>query len=170
MIPARAREDFTLVSLAAPHGGGGLLAARIGEQLGLALPPPGRWSAAGGFTALCTTPGQWLVMRDGDDGALYDRLRAVVQEAGTLIDLSASRVAVRVSGERARAALATLLPLDLHPRAMQAGCAAATLAAHLPVLVRQIDDTPAYELMCARSFAGSFHRALHLAGMRIAPA
>ncbi|MEJ1977669.1 MAG: hypothetical protein WDN49_17730 [Acetobacteraceae bacterium] len=60
--------------------------------------------------------------------------------------------------------LAKGLPIDLHPRAMQPGDAAATVAAHLPVLVWQVDDAPTYDMMCARSFAGSFHRWLELAG------
>ena len=160
-IQADARVGFALVSLVARRDAG------VEQVLGLRLPPPGRWVESGGLTAICTTPGQWLVLQEVDDLTLFDRLSAAVADSATVIELSDSRVSVRVSGEGARAALATLLPLDLHPRAMQPGHAAATLAAHLPVLVRQIDATPSYDIMCARSFAESFTRALQLAGVPI---
>jgi sarcosine oxidase gamma subunit len=39
------------------------------------------------------------------------------------------------------------------------------VAAHLSVLIWQLDDAPTYDLICARSFSGSFHRWLGLAGM-----
>jgi sarcosine oxidase subunit gamma len=160
-IQADARVGFALVSLAARHGAG------VAQVLGLTLPPPGRWVKSGDLTAICTTPGQWLVMQDADDFTLFDRISEAVEDTAAVIELSDSRVSVRVSGEGARTALGTLLPLDLHPRAMQPGHAAATLAAHLPMLVRQIDATPTYEIMCGRSFAESFYRALQLAGIPV---
>jgi len=158
-IQADPRVGFALVSLAARRGAG------IEDVLGLALPSPGRWVESGGLTAICTTPGQWLVMQDVDDFTLFDRLSKAVEDSATVIELSDSRVSVRVSGAGARTALGRFLPLDLHPRAMQPGHAAATLAGHLPVLVRQVDDAPTYDIMCARSFADSFYRALQLAGI-----
>ena len=47
---------------------------------------------------------------------------------------------------------------------MRAGDVAATVVAHVQVLVWQVNDAPTYELICARSFAGSVHRWLELAG------
>ncbi len=167
IVCASARDGFALVSLAARRDAGAAAASRMQQQLGLELPPPGRWTASGDLVAICTTPGQWLVMQDHNDFTLCDRLSAVVLESATVIELSDSRVAIQMSGTGVRTALGTFLPLDLHPRAMQPGAVAATVAAHLPVLVRQIDDVPTYELLCARSFAGSFYRALELAGVAV---
>ena len=167
-IRAVARDDFALVSLAARRGAAAALAATVRRELGATLPVPGTWTAAGDLTCICTAPGQWLVMQARDDGALLARLTVAVQACGLLIDLSDSRVAVCIAGAGAREVLAKGLPLDLHPRAMRAGDAAATVAAHVPVLVRQLDDAPTYELMCARSLAGSLHRWLALAGAPVA--
>ena len=166
-IQAAPRVGFALVSLAERRGAGTALAVLVKENLGIALPPPGHWVESGGLTAICTTPGQWLVQQDADDFTLFERLGSLVQDTATVIELSDSRLSVQISGEGARTALGTFLPLDLHSRAMQPGHAAATMAAHLPVLVRQIDATPTYQIMCARSFAESFYRALQLAGIPI---
>jgi methylglutamate dehydrogenase subunit D len=66
-----------------------------------------------------------------------------------LIDVSDSRIAVRISGASARDVLAKGLPIDLHPSTMRAGDVAATVVAHVQVLVWQVNDAPTYELICA---------------------
>ena len=162
-VRAMARQEIAIVSMAARGRDGAALAELARRTLGVTLPKPGKWAAAGELCFICTAPDQWLVLREGDDGALPGAL-AAMEDAALLIELSGSRVAVRVSGLAARAVLAKVLPIDLHPRAMQPGDAAATLAAHLPVLVCQRDDEPTYDLICASSFAGSFYRSLELAG------
>lgn len=155
------------MSMAARRDAGPALAALAQRRLGVAMPPPGKWIAAGGLTFICTAPEQWLVLQDHDDGTLFGTLAAAMEEQALLIELSGSRVAVRVSGPGAREALAKGLPIDLHPCAMRPGDAAATVAAHLSVLVWQVDDAPTYDLMCASSFSGSFHRWLELAGAEV---
>ena len=157
------REDFASISLAARNEAA--LTRAVQAEFSVALPPPGKFVIAADVIFVCTTPGQWLVLRDHDDATLFDRLAAAAGEHGLLIDVTCSRVAVRVSGPGLRDRLSTLLPIDLHPRAMRPGDAAATIAAHLAVLVCQVDDAPTYDLFCASSFAGSFRRALELAGL-----
>lgn len=161
-IRAVTRDDFALVSMAAHRGAGEALAARVREELAVYLPPPGKWAAVGDLTFIGTAPGQWLVEQDRDDGTLPIQLAAIVGAYTLLIDVSDQHAAVRISGAGAREVLAKRLPIDLHPRAMSAGDAAATLAAHVPVLIRQVDDTPTYDLMCIRSFAGSLCRCFEL--------
>lgn len=138
--------------------------------LGIALPEPGRTLVAAGVRAVCTSPGQWLMLREGTSESLGALLAEALGEAASLIDVSGAHVGVRVRGVGARAALGRFLPLDLHPRTMRPGQAAATLAAHLPVLLWQVDDRPAYDLLCARSLAGSFRRALELISVNVAAA
>lgn len=161
-VRAVALPDPAIVSVAARPGG-----PDIATALGIPLPPPGKWHMAGTRRIVCTTPDQWLVVQADDDGTLFDWLADALGEAATLIDLSASHVAVRVSGPGARDALAKGVPIDLHPRATRPGDAASTIVAHMPVLLWQQDGTPTYDLLCARSLTGSFHRWLDLAGMPI---
>ena len=168
-IRATAHQDFGLVSLAARRDAAPALTARTRQVLGMTLPAPGKWTAAGDLIAICTAPDQWLVVQPGDDGGLLARLAAAVGECGLLIDVSGSRVAFRVAGAGAREVLAKCVPIDPHPRAMRVGDAAATVAAHVPVLIRQVDDAPTYELICVRSFAGSLQRRLADAGAPVSP-
>ncbi len=158
-----ALPEFAVMSIAARRGQD--VRARARQVLGLDLPAPGRTTVAGDLRAVSIRPDRWLLLREGPAEALGALLAGPLGDAATLIDLSGSQVGVRIRGKGARGALATFLPLDLHPRAMQAGHAAATLAAHLPVLFWQVDETPTYDLLCARSQAASFHHALALIGM-----
>jgi heterotetrameric sarcosine oxidase gamma subunit len=162
-VQAIALPDLAVFSLAARRGHD--LRARAELALGLDLPVPGKTTIAGDLRAISVRPGQWLVVREGPAEELGALLADALGEAAMLIDLSGGHVGVRVRGKGARGVLAKFLPLDLHPRTMQAGQASATLAAHLPVLFWQADDTPTYELLCTRSLAGSFHHALEKIGV-----
>ena len=126
----------------------------------LTLPPMGRFSEAGGLTLASMSPHQLLALRDGPDAPLMDELAPLSQEAG-IIDLSDSRVSVRIAGPGTANRLARLVPLDLHSSRFAPGCCAQTLVAHLSVLVMQT-GSETYELHCGRSFAGSFLRAVAL--------
>lgn len=164
-VHAIALPDLAIVSIAARQGHD--VVTKSQQTLNIALPRPGTCLAVTDLRAVSVSPGQWLMIREGADDGLYDRLAHALGDTASLIDLSGSRIGVRVRGPGARAALAKFLPLDLHPRAMRPGFAAATVAAHLPVVLWQTDDEPTYDLLCARSLAGSFHRALALSGVAI---
>ncbi len=144
---------------------GGELRERAERTLPIALPECGRTAVAAGLRAVCVRPDQWLMLREGTAESLGTLLAQALGDAASVIDLSGAHVGVRVRGANSRAALAKFLPLDLHPRAMQAGYAAATLGAYLPILLWQVDDMPTYELLCARSYAASFHRTMELIGV-----
>lgn len=141
---------------------GAEMRSRAEQALGIALPECGRTRLEAGLRAVCIRPGEWLMLREGTAEALGELLAEALGDTASVIDLSGAYVGMCVRGAGARAALGKFLPLDLHPRAMQPGHAAATLAAHLPVLLWQYDDVPTYDLLCTRSLASSFHRALEL--------
>lgn len=130
--------------------------------LGLALPEAGRWSEHAGIVAAWVAPGQWWLQAQHRPGLLGE-LAPLVGHAA-LIDISHARAVLRLSGPDARVILASLLPLDLHPRAFAPGRVATTLASHITLQVRQLDTAPSYDLACSRSFAASLWRALELAG------
>jgi heterotetrameric sarcosine oxidase gamma subunit len=105
-------------------------------------------------TAIWTAPGQWLLLHA--PGA-----RLPVAE-GHRTDLTGARRILEIAGPRAREALATLLPIDLHPAAFGDQAAAATIAAHIPVLVWR--DGEAFRIACYRSYGESLREALLVAG------
>lgn len=144
-----------------------LLALRPGREtavaealgrMGASLPAMGRFVEAGGLLLARVAPYQLLAMRAGVDLPLLDELAPLAGSAG-IIDLSDSRVGVRLAGPGARERLAALVPLDLHASRFAPGHCAPTLMAHLSVLLLQTGPAE-YEVQCGRSFAGSFLRAV----------
>nr|WP_246602353.1 sarcosine oxidase subunit gamma family protein [Falsiroseomonas tokyonensis] len=76
--------------------------------------------------------------------------------------MDGARSLFALRGPLVRELLATILPLDLHPRAFPPGAAAATLGAHLPLLLWLDGET--FHLSCARSYGDSLAAALQAAG------
>jgi sarcosine oxidase subunit gamma len=113
-----------------------------GEELGLTLPGMGRVVFVDGVTIVCTSPREFLVL----DADLTGRART--------IDVSDAWVLFDVAGAKAREALATMVPIDLHPDSFGPGDAAATYAAHVSVLIWR--HAGGFTLGCLRSYAGSF--------------
>lgn len=106
---------------------------------------------------------QWFAM--ADDGAdLLTALRQHVGLSASLSEQSDSRLIVELSGPAARAVLAKLAPIDLHPRAFSVGATALTVLGHVPGQVTRTGDDPVYELMAFRSFADSFLESILMAG------
>jgi sarcosine oxidase, subunit gamma len=66
--------------------------------------------------------------------------RAIGTEHGSVVDTSAARVAILVSGPRARDLLAHGCPLDLHSRAFAPGRCAGTLLARERVILQARPD------------------------------
>jgi sarcosine oxidase subunit gamma len=79
--------------------------------------------------------------------------RAVGPDDGAVVDLSASRVLVELTGPKARDVLASCCALDLHPRVFGPGRCAQTLVAKAQVLLSQLDEAPTYRLFVRPSLA-----------------
>ena len=116
--PGVTPRELRGLALTALHGAATMLPG-LPQRLGYARVACG--------TAIWLAPGQWLVLHAPD--ATPD----VSVEHRT--DLTGARCILEVAGPRVREVLATMLPLDLHPRAFRPDAAAATLAAHIPVLL-----------------------------------
>jgi sarcosine oxidase subunit gamma len=141
-----------MASIAPPRGGAAALAQALREHAGLTPPEPGCWVGDDALALLWTAPGQFLAV---GDAVATQRLTAALRERARLIDLTGARVVVRLAGAAVR---------DLHPRAMGPGRVASTVAAHIGVLIWQIDALPSYDIAGPVSYAGSLRRALELAG------
>jgi methylglutamate dehydrogenase subunit D len=126
----------------------------------LDLPSPGRLTSAGVATLLWHGPGRFLALRRGIASELAAELSGMLSGAAYVIDASASRVVLSVSGVRAQEGLSKLLPIDLHPRVFTSGSVALTCAAHIDVTIWREANQPSFGLACARSYAESFRRRL----------
>lgn len=127
---------------------------RIGKQLGTELPEAcGRVASAGAHSALWLGPDEWLVVSPDGSGALSGVLsEALADDPGSVVDVSANRTTLELSGPAARATLEKGCPVDLHPRSFGPGTAVATTVGPVPVLLWQTGETT-YRLLPRSSFA-----------------
>lgn len=87
-------------------------------------------------------PDEWLVVSDADAETLVGALRTTVGEGrAQVVDVSANRTVIELSGSAAREVLEKGCPTDLHPRAFADGTAITTTLARVPVLLWKIDGT-----------------------------
>jgi sarcosine oxidase subunit gamma len=120
----------------------GRAAEGVGLALGTPLPGPGTATTTGGIDVMWLGPDEWLLVGPPDtQHELVARLRrAIGAEVGSVVDASAARTALLVSGPRARDVLAHGCPLDLHARAFGPGRCAGTLLGRERVVLHARDD------------------------------
>jgi sarcosine oxidase subunit gamma len=90
--------------------------------------------------ALWLGPDEWLVVGpDGTAASIVDELRRALGEAhASIVDVSANRAVLDLSGPGALDVLATGSPLDLHPRSWRPGMCAQTLFDRTPILLEHL--------------------------------
>lgn len=125
------------------------------SALGLSLPEEaGRATSSGDRAVLWLGPDEWLVTDDRvPAGGILDALRDAVGEAhGSVIDLSANRTVLQLSGPFARDVLESGCRLDLHERAFATGSCAATDLVRASIYLHRVDAVT-YRLFVRPSFA-----------------
>lgn len=146
----------------------GVLGTAVQDVTGAAL--PGRpLEASRGESAdiLWLGPDEWLlVLAEGlSAAAVSPALRGCLgEEHHALVDVSSSRVAIGLAGERAREVLMKGCALDLHPRAFGPGRCDQGSLGRCHVLLHLRDDTPDFDIHVHRSFADYAWRWLEDAG------
>lgn len=127
---------------------------RIGAALGAALPQScGDTSTAGAHTTFWLGPDEWLVVSQTDAAELAGDLVAALEGGpGSVVDVSANRTTLELSGPSAGRVLAKGCPLDLHPRGFAPGRAVASTVGPVPVLLWQVAEST-YRLFPRSSFA-----------------
>ena len=148
-VPFLAQLDVQLE----PHGPA---ARRIASALGAPLPTePNSVAEAGDLRVLWLGPEEWLVTGpDGSAAATAVLLGAALRDGpGSVVDVSANRTTLELSGRCAREVLEKGCALDLHPRVFAPGACAQTLLAGVNVILHQVDAEPTYRLLVRGSFA-----------------
>lgn len=156
-LSVRERENLSLLTLR-----GMADCPAFAEAVAGVVAPLPRASNTASRTAssviLWLAPDAWLVVTEGV--ACTERLATTVSAVGGyVLDTSHARVAIRIEGTAARAALAQVCRLDLHPRVFAVDACAQTRFAQVSVVVHRFaEDT--FDLYVPRSYAR------HLALMR----
>ena len=119
------------------------VARKIEAVLGTGLPQHcGEVSAQGAHTVLWLGPDEWLVVSATTPEALLGSLQTGAGDGrAQIVDVSANRTVLEISGSAARDVLEKGCPTDLHPRAFADGTAITTTLARVPVLLWKIDAT-----------------------------
>jgi sarcosine oxidase subunit gamma len=99
-------------------------------------------AGSGDRTALWLGPDEWLLVGPGPE-----------PQAGTVVDVSANRTTIELSGAKARDVLMKGCSLDLHPRAFGPSRCAQTALARTAIVLHQTTDEPAYRILVRCSFA-----------------
>ncbi|MBI3899325.1 MAG: sarcosine oxidase subunit gamma [Gammaproteobacteria bacterium] len=110
---------------------------------------------AQGNTVYWLGPNEWLIVTTGERAtALVGELRKAL--AGLFVavtEVSGGQTVLVFRGRSARALFTKECPLDLHPRSFRVGQCAQTHLAKAPILIRQLDGEPTYEIVVRRSFS-----------------
>lgn len=120
----------------------------LGHALGAPLPDrvgavtSGTRGHGGPVHVLWLAPDEWLAVLD-DEAVTGESGRQLVEAGGEalaghrgqVVDVSANRATLELSGPNARAVLDKTIQLDLHPREFPVGRAVATLLESVPVIV-----------------------------------
>ncbi len=145
--PIRELRHRTMTNLRVPRAS--LAAARIAAALRTPLPRPNT-VATGLHPVLWLGPDEWLVIGDG----VHERLtRALGDDFGSVVDVSANRTTFELSGPWARDVLEKGVAVDLHPSVFGPGQCVQTLLARAQVILQQVDAEPTYHVLVRGSFA-----------------
>jgi len=101
-------------------------------------------------------PNEWLLVTPGEReaGAVARSLRAGLAGCfAAVTEVSGGQTVIALRGPSVRDLLAKGCPLDLHPRAFGVDRCAQSHLAKAPILVRQVDAAPSFEIIVRRSFA-----------------
>ena len=147
-----ARRAGTVISLRVSRSAW----SRVAGALGLDTLPSNNTSASTrAGSCLWVRPDEWLVIgADASRGATAALLEtALGPDDGAVVDISASRIVLELSGSASREVLASCCPLDLHPRSFATAHCAQSLVAKVPVLLHLVDETPRWNVYVRPSLA-----------------
>jgi len=100
---------------------------------------PNTWTPAGDRDVLWLGPDEWLVVAEpGGAGALAEELeRSLADLHRSVVDVSANRVVLELSGSSRHDLLSSACPIDLHPRSWGDGRCAQSVFGAAQVLLQE---------------------------------
>ena len=165
-IVATDRDGLGLATVSVRNGQGPALSRRVEERFGLLLPDGPRRAAAGGISFAGTGPGVWLAAQESGGNEFAAALEAEIGAVAAVTDQSDGCAVLRLAGPKLRAALAKIVPLDVHASTFKPGDVASTVAWHMGVTLWRLEDasdgSPVFEFAVFRSLAAGFWHALAL--------
>jgi len=152
-VVAHLRDDVAIATLAAFKG------AQLQQALTVELPEGPRTVTSGGTTFVGIAPGRWLATSQAD-AELADTLKGSLSGLAAVTEQSDGYVVIDLSGPHARDMWGKNVAIDLDPSVFKPGDAAATVVSYVGVTFWQLDASPSYRVLVARSYAGALLRIL----------
>jgi sarcosine oxidase subunit gamma len=160
------RQGLGLAAVMARKGVG---AAAIGAAIGLApLAEAGR-TARADLALISTGPGVWLAVVEDVGGDWPAALEGQLDGLCAVSDQSGAYGVFRISGPGARDLLQRGVAIDLHPDAFAPGSAAATVIAHIGVILWRPGQDETFEVAVFRSYVPSFRHWIDVNVAIVAP-
>lgn len=163
-VIATERDGRGIARIEARRGQTAEVVELLRATLGVA-PPSGPQCVSGGDVSIAGVgPNTWIAVHENAGNSFAQSLQRPMAHCASVADLSDAYVVFRLAGSEARATLARLVPIDVHPRAFQAGDMAQTLCGYVAVTLWRLQDgaqgNPEFEIWGGRSFAASLHEAI----------
>ena len=150
-------RNFDLVQVMARRGKAADMAKAATARFGDAAPPTPKAVGAADATLIWSGPDQFFVLSKGGKHTL-ESLAPAFAGSASLSDQSHARALISVSGDKARAMLAKLSSIDLHPDMFAGSAAAATSMDHTSVTLWRGKDRngqAVFNLLVFATFAES---------------
>ncbi|UZE50772.1 sarcosine oxidase subunit gamma [Rhodopseudomonas sp. P2A-2r] len=150
------RAGLGIATLMARKGKIDALAASIKEQYDIDLPSGPHWRGSDALALLGTGPGRWLAIHSAPPARFVANLAQQLEGVASVVDQSGACGVLRLSGPALIETLAKGVAIDLDAKAFPAGSVAVTQIAHVGVTLCKIDESPAIDVIVARSLSASF--------------
>jgi len=148
------RENLGLATIIGRDRDGAALERTLSELVGIAPPATPRLVSGHNGDLIWSGRRRWLLLSERPD--IVPLAAEKLAGLAAVSDQSDARAILRLSGPRARDALAKGCLIDLHPRVFAPCETALTTIARIGVQLWQVDDWPTYDLAVFRSLAASF--------------
>ncbi|MBZ9850762.1 sarcosine oxidase subunit gamma [Mesorhizobium sp. CA14] len=151
-------RDFDLVQVMARRGKAAEMVKAAQARFGIAAPETPKAVDTADTALIWSGPDQFLVLSKGGKHTI-EALAAAFVGSASLSDQSHARALISISGDKARAMLAKLSSIDLHPDKFRVGAAAATSMDHTSITLwrgkDRADGQPVFNLLVFATFAES---------------
>ncbi|SFO97956.1 sarcosine oxidase subunit gamma [Mesorhizobium sp. NFR06] len=151
-------RNFDLVQVMARRGKAGEMGKAAKARFGIAAPETPKAVGTADATLIWSGPDQFFVLSKGGRHSI-EALAPGFAGSASLSDQSHARALISVSGDKARAMLAKLSSIDLHPDVFGVGAAAATSMDHTSITLwrgkDRADGHAVFNLLVFATFAES---------------
>lgn len=163
-VVARECEGLAVARIASRLGQQATVAQALRASLGIKPPDGPRRASRGGIALAGIAPGTWLATCEGPGNGFAQSLQTLLKGCASIADLSDAYAMLRLTGPDVRAALAKLVPIDIHERIFGVNALAQTFCGYMSVILWRLEDSaqwgPTFEIWVGRSLGVSLHEAL----------